>query len=74
MHIFGYADDIAVTSVTNELHQIEATPVTTLAKIKSWLKSANFQLAGKETEAIMELKRIYDRVRIIGRTLPWSSR
>ena len=44
VQIIGYADDIAVIIVAKELHQIDATCVTTLARIKSWLKSANLQL------------------------------
>ena len=50
MQIIGYADD---TAVTNNLHHIEATCMTTLARIKSWLKSANLQLAGQKTKAIL---------------------
>ena len=57
VQIIGYADDIAVTIVAKELHQIEATCVTTLARIKSWLKSANLQLAGQKTEGILVTSR-----------------
>ena len=35
VQIIGCADDIAVTIVAKKFHQIEATCVTTLARIKS---------------------------------------
>ena len=41
VQIIGYVDDIAGTIVGKELQQIEATCVTTLARIKCWSKLLN---------------------------------
>ena len=57
VQIVSYPDDIAITIEAKELHQIEATCMTTLARIKSRLRSANLQLAGQITEAILIMSR-----------------
>ena len=53
VQIIDYVGNKPVTIVAKEFYLIEATCMTTLTRINSWRKSANLQLTGQKTKAIL---------------------
>uniref|UniRef100_A0A034WR48 Putative 115 kDa protein in type-1 retrotransposable element R1DM n=1 Tax=Bactrocera dorsalis TaxID=27457 RepID=A0A034WR48_BACDO len=53
VQIIGYADDIAVTVVAKEIHEIVRLCNHAAEKIKEWLMITKLQLAGQKTEAVL---------------------
>lgn len=57
MIIVGFADDIKVTIVAQDIEKVEVHTKEAIFKIKSWLKDASLMLAKNKTKVVLITKR-----------------